>query len=97
MSRHTLDFDDDYKLEGELLSSDAIMLHFNTDPAEWGLTQYKYFLARWTYILEELKSKGIVEVFSVVDKEEKVMKFQTMFGMIPLIEMNNVVVYRRFT
>lgn len=97
MSRHVIDEQEDYLLEAEILSDDALMLHFDTDPETWGLSTYKYFLARWSQILEHLRAKGIVEVFSAVNKDEKLLKFQTMFGMVALIESDDIVLFRRFT
>jgi hypothetical protein len=46
-------------------------------------------------ILEEFKKRGIDEVFSLIPKDDKIERFQDMFGLTPLLEFQDSTLYRR--
>jgi hypothetical protein len=74
-----------------------VMIHFDMNPGVWDKSSYKVMKEIWNDEVEKLYMLGIDEIFSLVPNESKVLKFQRMFGMKPLIEFKDVTLFRRYT
>jgi len=82
------------KASVSVASTGAVMLHVDIDDGVWGVSMYKRLLEKWFESQELLKDRGVKEVFTLVPDEEKVRKFQELFGLIPLLEFKDGVLYR---
>lgn len=81
-------------IEGELYEGD-LFLHCEYKKETFSKSMYTYLLNVWVEVCEVLKEKDIECVFSYIPKEEKLMKWQEMFGMSPLLETEEGIMYRR--
>ena len=80
-------------LEGEV-NCGSIFLHAEVK-CKFTPSVYQEFLEIWDELLEALVELGHIEVFSFIKKDEKIVKWQEMFGMHRLIEFDNHYLYRR--
>lgn len=88
-------YEDEYYAMRVESNASALMLHVDWKGVPFTKTVYKKCQDSWKRIREHLKSEGFDEVFSLVPKEELVMKWQVMFGMTPLIQFSDCVLFRR--
>lgn len=93
MSKFLIYEDEDIKVEGELYARNVFLHSFVKSPFTKSL--YKDLISIWVEILESLKDKGLEYVYSCIPKDEKIIKWQEMFGMSPLLEREDCLVYRR--
>ena len=94
MSRQVLIENDLYRLVGEL-NSGSLLLHLTFTGDKFNKTIYKDMLEDWYEILATLKANGVNEVMSFVDKHNaKICKWQGMFGLSPLLEFEDNMLYR---
>lgn len=95
VSKHTLVETDNYTLECEL-NLDVVLLHLEYTGEKFTKTIYKDMLEDWIDILDTLASKGVGEIMAFIKKDDKICKWQEMFGLSPLLEFEDSVLYRRF-
>lgn len=94
MSKFPLVEEADYVLEGEM-NLDKLFLHFTFTADKFTKETYTNFLDKWVEVQECMKSKGIHEVFSLIPlDDEKVRKWQTMFGLEPFMLIGDHMIYR---
>lgn len=93
MSRWLVYEDADVLVEGELFE-DKVFVHTEIT-SKFNKTLYRKCLSIWVELLSQLKDKGFSAVHSCIPKDEKIMKWQTMFGMSPLLEGEDWYIYRR--
>ena len=79
----------------EVASTGSVMLHMDVQSYMWGVKMYRDMKSVWVGILEEFKKRGIDEVFSLIPKDDKIERFQDMFGLTPLLEFQDSTLYRR--
>lgn len=79
----------------EIASTGSVMLHMDVKPYMWDVKMYKEMKGVWKNILAEFKRRGIDEVFSLIPKDDKIERFQLMFGLAPLLEFQDSTLYRR--
>ena len=82
-------------LSVEIASTGTVMIHLDAGDCEWNLSMYKKWKRTWAGVLEEFKRRGIDEVFSLIPKDDKIERFQVMFGLTPLLEFKDSTLYRR--
>lgn len=94
--RHLLATHGKVTLEAEINKTGAVFLHVNPDPSlKWTKNLYKEWLHIWSQVIDQMKELGISEVFSLIPKDDpKVNKFQGVFGLTPLVEFEDVTLYR---
>lgn len=69
-----------------------LFIHCNVH--EWDIKIYRKMLFTWEVILDELRSRGCLQVNSIIPKKDtKTRRFQTMFGLSPLQETKDYVKY----
>jgi len=73
----------------------SFLLHVDWKGLPFTKTVYKIWLKAWDDILTAFRDNGITEVFSLIEKDVKIMKWQRMFGMSPLLEFQDSILYRR--
>jgi len=73
----------------------AVLLHMNVEPSLWSVKMYKEMKGVWKNVLDEFRSRGVVEVFSLIPKDKKIERFQEMFELSPLLTFSNGTLYRR--
>lgn len=93
VSKFVLVETDEALLEGELNCS-SMFLHVTFKADKFTKNMYVSFLHIWIEVREYLLAQGISEVFSLVSKDEKIMKWQTMFGMEKMLEFQDKYLYR---
>lgn len=82
------------QLAGEIVEG-KLFLHFNYHQDKFSKMDYLEMLDKWILVIEEFKKSDVTEVFSCINKnDDKVRKFQTMFGLEPTYENETHVVYR---
>lgn len=85
---------DDYILAGQNDPEGRLFLHFNYSGKKFGKAEYKALLEDWAKVLETFAYLGIPAVYSAVPKgKDKVMKWQTLFGLEPIAENEDAVFY----
>jgi len=94
MSRFPIYEDSCILIDGEMFEG-KVFIHSEYKPDNFSKSVYKQLLEIWIEVMEALKEKGLEYVFSCIPKEEKIMKWQTMFGMSPLLETDDNIIYRR--
>ena len=83
-------------LEFEEASTGAILVHLTVYNNVWTKQKYKDWKDKWKDILQDSKTSGIDELFTLVDKhDEKLNKFQKMFGFQELLEFKDYILYRK--
>lgn len=95
MSRHIVYEEDDFVVEVSMSEDGLPCLHFDIEPECWCVSKYKDLLVIFEQILQGFKTKGFDAVFSVVPFDEKIEKFQGMFGMVEIGELPIGKVYKR--
>lgn len=93
-NRFTLVELDEMLLEGELHHGN-MFLHFEFKGEKFTKSLYVDFLEIWDITINSLKERGINEVFSFIPKDNKIAKWQEMFGLTLLIEFEDNYLYRR--
>lgn len=94
MSRVVVVDIDSAVLEAEM-NLESVLLHCTYKKDKFTKTDYKEFLSIWVQVLKEFKARGIQEVFSIVPKDKNICKWQSMFGLEPLLEFPDSYLYRR--
>lgn len=94
MSRFPIYEDDIVIVDGELCEGE-VFLHSEVRAEKFTKAIYTYLLELWLEITEALKNKKIDCVFSCIPKDEKIMKWQSLFGMSPILETEDHIIYRR--
>lgn len=82
-------------LSVEIASTGTVMIHLDAGGCDWSLSMYKKWKKIWAGVLDEFKRRGIDEVFSLIPKDDKIERFQDMFGLTPLLEFQDSTLYRR--
>lgn len=77
------------------VDSDEGVALIHAKATKWGVGVYKESLAVWGEILNALADVGITAVISFIPKDEKIRKFQTMFGLSPWKQLDEGLVYRK--
>lgn len=94
MSRFTLVDIDDALLEGEY-NTNSLFLHVTFKAPSFTKTMYLDFLEIWELTINALRQKGVSEVFSLIPKDAKTIKWQKMFGMELFLEFKTHCLFRR--
>lgn len=94
MRRFTIVETDDLLLEGEK-HKDSLFLHAEYTGDKFTKSTYSEFLSIWVDVIEGLQGKGVTEVFSLVPRDSNTMKWQGLFGLSPLVEFEDAILYRR--
>lgn len=82
-----------YKLQAEV-DGTTYYLHFDYKLEVFNKTVYEALLDQWVLILKELKERGVKKVASGIPKGwDKVMKWQVMFGLSPVKETEDLVIF----
>jgi len=82
-------------LEGEF-NNNSLLLHLDYTGGKFNKKIYIEMLEIFEDVVDGLSAKGIEEVFSLIDKkQEKVCKWQDMFGLNPFLEFQDHTLYRR--
>lgn len=77
------------------MNVNSLFLHFTFRASKFTKEIYNGFLNQWIEIQSTLKNRGIDEVFSLIPAaDDKIRKWQTMFGLEPFMQFGNYVVYR---
>ena len=85
---------EDYLLSGQKDPEGRLFLHFDWLGGSWTKAKYQQLLEDWKEILDAFAKMGITEVFSAIPhKWKKERKWQTLFGLEPIAEDENVVYY----
>lgn len=96
MSKTLIAFDDcfDVYVEPNL---DVMVMHVQCkNPNLWGVKKRKEWKKHWEYIKDRLREQGINEVVSAVPKtDDKLLKFQLMWGMLPFLELEDCILFRQ--
>lgn len=96
MSRFTIVETDEVVLEGEMHNGNVFLHVDYKSSVKFSPSIYKKFLRIWATTQKALKEKGVFEVFSFVTTDsKKINKWQSMFGMEPLLETASHILYRR--
>jgi hypothetical protein len=86
---------EDYQLTGQLSEEGVMFLHFNYYSENFSKGVYESMLDTWSSVLEDFKSQGIKAVASLIpEHENKIRKFQVMFGLEPHAQVGNNILYR---
>jgi len=93
-TRRTLIQTDDYHIEYETLNED-LFLHLEI--FRWSVSAYKHYLRVWRHILSGLRSKGYEDVYCLIPYDEKIVKFEKMFGFKKLTDLNDGLLMIRST
>jgi len=83
-----------FKLDIQL-NEGNVFLHLEYKKQTFNKSDYLHMLEIWDEFIEYLISKDVKEVFSYVSKDEKIMKFQEMFGLGFLVELEEGMLFRR--
>lgn len=94
MSRFVLLELDEILVEGEY-NCDSLFIHSTFTGSKFTKTTYLDLLEIWDITTEGLKAKGVKEVFSFIPKDNKIAKWQEMFGMTLFLEFKDNYMYRR--
>lgn len=86
----------EYSLTAEIATTGIVLLHFDVEGEGWGLSAYKAMREDWKEVISQLKAQGIDEIFSIIPRDTKTMKFQEMFGLKQLLDLGEYIIYRRF-
>lgn len=86
---------EEYLLSGQYDREGRLFLHFEWTGDTWTKLKYQQLLEDWADILDAFVASGISEVFSAVPKDQdKIRKWQTLFGLEPVAENDEAVFYR---
>lgn len=95
MSKFNIVCNKEYELEGEE-NLNNLLLHFKWKKDKFTRRDYEELLIDWVDIIEILKEEGIEEVFSFVPSDnEKICKWQIMFGLSPFLRFKEHILFRR--
>lgn len=93
-SRYTYAEGDGWKLEVDVSCPGYPFLHFTT--TKWSHNIYKDFLLRWTLFLSEMKGMKYENVYAAIPKDDsRLLKFHSMFGMLPVYIDEEKIITRR--
>jgi len=92
--RGTLLQTEDFHLEYEKFEGN-LFLHFET--SNWSIDTYKLYLRLWKIVLKELQTKGYNDVYCIVPYDDKVIKFEQMFGFNSIADLDKGVLMQRST
>lgn len=82
-----------YKLQAEVDGS-TYYIHMDYKLETFSKSIYLNLFEQWSLILKELKAKGVKKVASAIPHGwDKVMKWQTMFGLSPVKENDKFVIF----
>lgn len=88
--RHVVINNEDGLLEVEMLG-DMPFIHLKLH--KWSKEKYVEYLAIFKTMKDEMKKKGVGAVYTNIPKDdEKLFKFQTMFGFFPFAETPSTIV-----
>jgi hypothetical protein len=94
--RMLLAYDEMADLELETTPAGTSMIHLTVRENQWSLSKFKEWKKDWIVIKQHLKAKGIDELFTLIPlHDEKVNKFQRMFGFEPILTFADSVLYRQ--
>lgn len=82
-------------VEGQFSEYGSLFLHCVYKKNSFTKLEYRYCLDLWEEISSFLKGKAIFEVFSIVPHDSKTKKWQGLFGLNPIAEFENGVLFRR--
>lgn len=86
-------FETDYGLlEGEMLEG-RLFLHFKYTGVKFTKTMYQQLLQDWITVRDELNSRGIFKVYSLIENKDKVCKWQNLFGLTRVASINGNLLY----
>lgn len=95
MSKFTLLETPKFLLEGEV-NLQTLFLHLTFTGECFTKSVYKDMLEDWVEVCEDLKARGIDEVMSFIpNNQDKVCKWQSLFGLSPFLEFDTHTMYRR--
>ena len=73
----------------------ALIIHCEYKKSTFTATDYKQLIIIWDYVLTELAKLNINSVISIIPKDKKLMQWQEMFGLSPLLDLGESVIYKR--
>lgn len=86
---------EDYQLRGQLLPESVLFLHFNYYGETFTKSTYEKLMDTWAIVLSNLREQGVKAVASLIPEEEnKIRKFQVMFGLEPHVQVEDKIIYR---
>lgn len=85
----------DMTILGEENSAGSLLIHCSASDVEWNKSTYERWVIAWMETVAKLKEAGLSEVFAIIPKDKKLEKFGEIFGMSPLIEIQDSTIYRR--
>lgn len=84
------------RLEGEMHNGNIFLHVVYNEEIPFTPSLLKKFLRIWALAQEALAKRGVREVFSFVTTEsDKINKWQAIFGMQPLLELESHILYRK--
>lgn len=92
-NRITIREDEFGKLEIETYEGD---IFFHLELYKWSKDLYKQYMEYFNTLLEELKMRGLKEVFAIIKSTRlKEIRLIKMFGLVPVFEQDNIIILKR--
>lgn len=68
------------ELYGQIIPSGKIFLHLNMKTQDWTKDLYKDMVYDFNKVVDEFKEKGIKYLWVLIPKDDKLLKFENLFG-----------------
>ena len=89
-------YDEMATLEVEVNEIGTILLHMTVHNNVWSKAKYKEWKEGWEVVKEKLRAKGYNEIYTLLPKnDEKIHKFNKMFGFKPVIGFSDAILFRQ--